>query len=66
MEVEAWGAESAISPNTLQLLLNSDLKPAIELRARIMALPVGLAPVPPDTLQYSFVISITYDDENLA
>lgn len=47
-------------------LLNSGLKPAIEPRARMAALPAGQAQVTPDTLQYSIVISITYADECLA
>ena len=50
----------------LQLLLNSGLKPATEPSARMAALPVGPAQVPPGTLQYSIAISITYADEYLA
>lgn len=47
-------------------LLNSGLKPAIEPRARMVALPVGPAQVTPDTFQYSIVISITYAGPSLA
>jgi len=50
----------------LLMLLNASLKPAIEQRARMAALPVGRAQVIPDTLQYSIAISITYADEYLA
>jgi hypothetical protein len=49
----------------LQLLLNSGLKPAIEPRARMAALPIGPAQVTPGTLQYSTLISITYGGEYL-
>ena len=41
------------------------LKPAIEPRARMVALPIGPAQSAPDTFQYSIVISITYGDQNL-
>ena len=47
-------------------LLKSGLKPAIESRARMVALPVGPAQVTPDTLQYSIVISMTYVGQSLA
>jgi hypothetical protein len=50
----------------LQLLLNPSLRPAIEPRARMVALPVGPARVPHGTLQYSIAISITYADQYLA
>jgi hypothetical protein len=50
----------------MRAFLNSGLKPAIEPRARMVALPVGPAQVTPDTLQYSIVISITYAGPSLA
>ena len=47
-------------------LLDSGLKPAIDTRARMVALPDGPAQVTPDTLQYSTAISIICADKSLA
>ena len=61
LEIDSW--MSSNNPVALETLirkfLNSGLKSAVEPRARMVALPVGWACVPPGPLQYSIVISIT-------
>ena len=55
LAIDSWMRRAQAAQTRLQLL-NSGLKPAIEPRARMAALPIGPALVPPGTLQYSIVI----------
>jgi hypothetical protein len=59
-------AAGASSTNGSAIASEPRLRPAIEPRARMVALPVGPARVPHGTLQYSIAISITYADQYLA